>query len=99
MKRATKPMRQASPALAKRRREYSKRRLIFLAREENQWCPVAAAGVWGAPAQIPTTDIHHTNKRDGRKLLDEKYWLAVSRVGHEFIHAWPNIAREHGWLV
>lgn len=107
LKRSAKPMRRASTALAARRRQYSKQRKVFLNRPENQWCPVAAAGltghVWlssGRPRlEIQTTDVHHRKGRDGKLLLDERYWLAVSRAGHEFIHANPNEARKHGWLA
>lgn len=96
MKRATKPMRQASPALAKRRREYSKRRLIFLDKPENRVCPVGRIGLISCEW---TTEIHHTDGREGRLLLDESKWLAVSRAGHDWIHNHPNEARKHGWLV
>jgi hypothetical protein len=40
-----KRMRQASPALAARRRQYAKLNKEFAELPENRWCPVAAAGL------------------------------------------------------
>lgn len=45
------------------------------------------------------TDIHHKAGREGKRLNDEHHWLAVSREGHEWIHANPNEARRRGWLI
>ncbi len=49
----------------------------------------------GAPA---AEEVHHTNRRNGDRLNDEKHWLAVSREWHFWIHANPSAAREKGWL-
>jgi len=74
---------------------YYKLREEFLARPENQWCPVALAlrGI-----KLRTTDIHHKRGRIGPLLLDWNHWLAVSRWGHEWIHQHPAEARARGWL-
>lgn len=86
-------------AVSDRRRrelkEYAERRRSFLSLTENQWCPVAA----GFGKKQRTTDVHHKAGREGKMLNDERYWLAVSRAGHDWIHAHPGMARKAGWLV
>lgn len=95
---------QASRKRTKQLRQYYAQRREFLSRPENQWCPVAAAGLvlgeLGAPKlRIRTTDVHHIAGREGKLLCDESKWLAVSRGGHDWIHAHPNAARLRGWLA
>lgn len=67
--------------------EYSQERLKFL---RGKTCPVTG---------LPATEVHHTNKRNGQRLNDQKYWLAVTREGHDWIHAHPKEAKEAGWLL
>lgn len=43
-------------------------------------------------------EVHHLRGRTGSLLLDKRYWLAVSRAGHLWIHAHPEMARRYGWL-
>jgi len=45
------------------------------------------------------TEIHHMNKRRGKMLLDESFWLAVCRDNHERIELNKAWAREHGFLL
>jgi hypothetical protein len=47
----------------------------------------------------PATEVHHTNGREYQRLLDEDYWLGVTRFGHAYIHNNPKEAREKGWLL
>lgn len=44
------------------------------------------------------TDIHHTRGRVGNLLLATEHWIAVSRIGHQWIHDHPEKARQRGWL-
>jgi len=67
--------------------EYSELRKEFLA---GKICPVT---------RKEATEIHHTNGRENDRLNDVKYWLAVSREGHIWIHNNPIQAREKGWLL
>ncbi len=103
LKRRT-PLRPASKRLAAERRRYTVLRAEFLARPENQWCPVWDYMVNNGPNNRghsqprPTSDIHHKKGRVGSLLNDTRYWLAVSRVGHQWLHDHPNQARERGWL-
>lgn len=56
--------------------------------------------VGGATAIIPlATEIHHQNKRRGRDLLDQQYWMAVSTYGHRRIEANKAWARAQGFLL
>lgn len=49
--------------------------------------------------RLPITDCHHMNGHGGKKLLDENFWLFVSRAGHDWIRDHANEARDNGWLV
>lgn len=71
----------------------------FLAKPENRYCPVHAAGVMGAPRRVRTRDVHHRAGREGKLLLDQRYWLAVSRKGHRWIHDNVGEARKRGWII
>lgn len=44
------------------------------------------------------TEVHHTRGRAGALLLDKRFWIAVSRIGHRWIHSNPAEARRRGWL-
>jgi len=78
------------------RESYRTRRDRFLAKLRNKLCPVALA-VW--KRKVPVAEVHHTRGRIGTLLNDERYWLAVSRIGHRWIHEHPQAARERGWLA
>lgn len=67
-------------------RKYLKIRRKFL---EDKFCEVT-----GKPAQ----EVHHIKGRIGDLLLDQKFWMAVSREGHNWIHNNVNLAREKGWI-
>lgn len=89
-----KPMRKVSKKRAGQNREYSKLRKQFL--EEHPWCEVI---LFFTGMILRASDIHHIDKRNGKRLLDTSKWLAVSRNGHDWIHANPKLARERGWLI
>lgn len=80
---------------------YHKKRLEFLARPENKKCPVTGNA---------TTEIHHMKGRQGyadewardqniKLLNDERFWLAVSRKGHQKIEMNPEWAKEQGFSI
>lgn len=70
-------------------REYAKRRKAFL--EAHPYCAVFVG--------LRATEVHHINHREGDRLNDERFWLAVSAAGHRAIHAFPAEARAKGWLL
>ncbi len=61
-----------------------------------QWCPVAET-VFGAKRLV--SQVHHTRGRRGDLLLNQKYWMPVSDIGHRFIHDNIDMARVAGWLA
>lgn len=46
-----------------------------------------------------TKDLHHKNGRNGSRLTDPVYFMAVCRSHHEFIHLNPEESRKNGWLI
>ncbi len=89
-----KPIRRFSTRRAALSREYARRAKDFLVR--NAWC------AWGLkqtpPQHIRATQVHHTRGRIGRLLLDERFWVAVSAAGHEWIHRNIEAARQLGLI-
>lgn len=87
-KRAIKPIKQISDKRAIKLKEYSKLRKQFL--KENPKCAVYP--------YLPSNEIHHVRGRNGSLLTDTRYFLAVSRVGHQQIEMNPDWAREKGFI-
>jgi len=48
---------------------------------------------------IETDSIHHKAGRTGKLLNYVPYWLAVSDIGHKWIHSNPEKAYEFGFLI
>lgn len=82
-------------------KKYSRIRKEFLSKKENQKCPVT---------NKQTIEIHHKMGKIGYAdewarlndvplLIDERFFLAVSRDGHNYIEANPTKAKEKGWSV
>lgn len=66
---------------------YSTLRKVFL---EGKMCAVFP--------HLKATDVHHKRYRNGKRLNDVRFWLAVSREGHNYIDANPIEAKEKEWL-
>lgn len=82
---------QFSKNRSKESKIYAAKRIVFLTKEENQKCPVY-------PEQ-KTSQVHHMKGRIGSLYLDERFWLAVSADGHEWIEKNPNEAKEKGYSL
>jgi hypothetical protein len=41
---------------------------------------------------------HHTHGRLGANLSYQPWWLVLSKWGHRAVHAFPNEARQWGWI-
>lgn len=80
---------QVSKKKSKEVAEYSAKKKKFL--EENPRCAVF-------PGQS-SKDIHHIRGKIGSRFLDERYWLAVSREGHNWIHDNEEEASKKGWYL
>ena len=82
------------PKVSKKRQvenlQYLVLRTEFLAKKENQICPIT---------NKPTTDIHHQKGRIGKLLLDTRFWIALSREGHKFVEENPEWAKEAGYSL
>ncbi len=53
----------------------------------------------GVRIKIPEScDVHHKKGR-GKYLLDVSTWMAVSRAGHDAIHADPKKSYEKGYML
>lgn len=70
--------------------KYSAQRIVFLGKPENKICPITG---W------PTTEIHHKKGRIGDLFLDERYWIALSREGHQYVEENPEWAKENGYSL
>lgn len=80
-------MRQVSLKRQQQNKEYKIIRDKFM--QENPRCERCGA---------PATENHHKNGRNGLRLLDVNYFMAVCRNCHRWIHEHPKESREKGWL-
>lgn len=55
-----------------------------------------SSGIYVIP---PATDIHHRNKRHGKRLLDERWWMSASRTAHRFMEDHLAYARNLGYVL
>ena len=85
-----KPIHPMSKKLSKERKTYRELREEFLSRIENRFCAVYPS--------LPSSEIHHKKGR-GKYLNDTSTWLAVSRIGHEWIHSNVALATERGFMA
>jgi len=89
---------------AKQIEEYMKKRKDYLRERPlcNAWSRIHG---WAMDAGLKAfrreraTEIHHKRGRIGKMLLDERFWVAVSRTSHNWIHAHPTEARKLGLLA
>jgi len=89
IKRAVKRIKQVSSKRQQQNQAYLVMRKIFLDTHPN--CVMYT--------DKPSTEIHHSAGRRGDMLLDTRYWFALSREAHVYIHANPEWAEDKGYLV
>lgn len=70
--------------------KYQLQRILFLKKPENSKCPITGT---------KTTDVHHKKGRICNLLLDETYWIALSREGHKYVEEHPEWAKENGFSL
>lgn len=46
-----------------------------------------------------STQVHHRAKRNGDRLNDERWWMAVCRESHDDVEKNKGWAREEGYLL
>jgi hypothetical protein len=73
-------------------RKYRKERDAFLI--EAMFCEFPTNGHEDCIARA--TDVHHIRGRSGRFLRDQKYWTALCRPHHDWIHSHMKEARKLG---
>ena len=67
--------------------EYGKARNLFLS--EHRQCAVFH--------HLESTEVHHTRGKLGPLLMDERFWIPVSRLGHCWIDSNRDRARSNEW--
>lgn len=82
------------------------KRFVAEAVARGETCPVVA-GVpelrdgrkYGHPVSGRLNEVHHVRGRLGPLLMAERFWIALSKQGHRWVHEHVNEARERGWLA
>lgn len=91
----------------KRTAEYSVKAKAFVAAAvaRGERCAVVAVvpGLrdgrkYGWSVSDKLVEVHHTRGRLGPLLMDERFWMPISKAGHRWVHANVEQARRHGWL-
>lgn len=83
-------LKKVSPKMAKALQEYSKLRKVFL--EANPQCAVYP--------ELRSEEVHHMKGRATIELLlDDNYWLAISRKAHTEIELNPEWAKQRGYSI
>lgn len=84
------PIKKVSEKRSVENLKYLAQRIVFLGKPENKICPIT---------KKPTSDVHHKKGRIGSLLLDERYWVALSREGHAYVEENPKWAKENGYSL
>jgi hypothetical protein len=88
-------------------KEYREKARAFVAAAiaRGETCPVVNAidelresAIYGHPCCNRLNEVHHLRGRAGSLLLDERFWMAISKQGHRWVHANMDEARKRGWL-
>ena len=80
------------PKAAKQRNRTANRRRAYRERAR-EWLIGRPCAIY---PHLAATQVHHAKGRRGALLMDERYWVAVSAPGHQWVHAHPLEARELG---
>lgn len=91
-----KPIQKRTPKRSKEDRQYTENVLQWWNAKfrDGAKCPVTNFKL--APWNI---QCHHIYGRRGKLLNWQPGWLAVSCIGHRWIHDHPDEARKRGWLA
>lgn len=82
------PLKRVSDKRKKQEALYSIARKEFLTKNPN--CEICGG---------PATDVHHRNGREGERLNDTEWWMALCRSCHSEVHANPAHSYEMGYMV
>jgi hypothetical protein len=93
-------LRRESPAMAKRRRQYTLQRSVWIRKIENQKCAICKKEFVDGQRKFfdigITVDVHHMRGR-GRYYLDESTWLPTCRHHHAWVTEHHAQAVALGW--
>ena len=93
---------------------YNRKRKVFMNKPENEFCPVCKAVFEGTidskdifepefifenEGFVLTKELHHKAGRRGKLLNYVPFWVAVSVIGHKWIHANPKKAYKLGFSI
>jgi hypothetical protein len=84
-----KKIRRRRPEREKEERKYSVKAKVFLML--NPRC--------GVFPELRSNQVHHKKGRSGKMLLEEKYFMAVSQAGHDWIRDNAAEALEKGYVI
>jgi hypothetical protein len=81
------------------------REFVQQAIARGETCPVVAAipelrdgRKYGHPICATLNEVHHIRGRLGGLLIDKRGWLALSKIGHRWVHSNIEEARRRGWI-
>ena len=86
-----KPIRKISAKRQIENKIYTRTRKEFLSLPENKYCKIFKNRL--------STEIHHKKTRIGSLFLEQKYWMSVSREGHNHIHDNTKWSYDNGYLI
>lgn len=89
-----KPIRQVSKRREAQLAQYSLAKKVYMDKHTYCECQTPEHACFNY-----ATEIHHKNGRNGKRLIDIQYFMAICRTCHEWIHANPKKARELGYLI
>jgi hypothetical protein len=107
IKRTQTRIKPVSDTKASERRLYAKeaRKFVSEAVGRGERCPVVASiadlrdgNRYGWPISDKLTEIHHSRGRLGSLLRDQRFWIAMSKAGHRWVHSNIPEARQRGWI-
>ncbi len=104
------PLKRAKPKRRKEKAEYARAEAIYLA--AHPFCQIQIAmrganersvienGGWDGDVRIArSTQVHHRNKRDSARLLDERWWMSAGFASHIIVESRKNWSRSEGYLL
>lgn len=105
VKPSRKPTPKAKDSPEKRLYRAEAREFVRAAIEAGGRCPVVAAvkelrdgRKYGHPISDKLNEVHHMRGRLGTLLRDQRFWIALSKQGHRWVHEHPAEARRLGFL-
>lgn len=95
--------------VSKRQYGIEARAFVEAAIARGETCPVVAAipelrngRKYGYQISAQLNEVHHQRGRGrggrGSLLTDKRFWIAMSKQGHRWVHANIEKARQYGWM-